>query len=150
MILLFWAHLLSSTANATICKFWGLVTLEDGKNVTVYEPPPTEHGPVIELLRDHYCTGNGKDLHLPNSVVFNDVFVNEMKIDAYLWETERKIWFGGQARWDDKTIFADIPFDSFLWDNDKVYHGLMNTPMAHLLNVECGDQEPVNYTIVVD
>lgn len=149
MVLLFWAHLLSSTAHATIFNFWGVVPDADGNLQEVYSPPPVTDGPVINLLRDHYCTGNGSNLVLPAEVVYNDAFLNEMKIDADLWENEGKIWIGGQDRWDDKTIFADIPFDSVLWDNNKTYHGLMNSPMARLLNVSCSSGKPVNYTVIV-
>ena len=150
MVFLFCAYLLSSTANASIFNFWGQTVDEKGNLVTVYEPPPIVEGPVIKQLRDHFCTGGGEPLYLTKDVVYNAAFKEEMELDARLWAEQRKILVRGQEQWDDKTIFADIPFDLTLWETGGLYHGLMREPMAKLLSVDCGEKKLSYYTIRVE
>lgn len=149
MVLLFWAHLLSSPAHATIFNFWGVVPDASGNARVAYEPPPITEGPVIKLLRDHFCTGEGQALVLPKEVVQNPSFVETRALEARLWKEEMTIYTGGQAAWNDQTIFADMPFELSSWEKYGVFRGLMESQMAGLLSANCGDKEPVPYMVFV-
>jgi hypothetical protein len=145
MVLLFWAHLLSSNAHATIVNFVDC----SGPNNCTYEPPPTTAGPVIEKMKDHFCTGSGEPLYLPKEVIYSDAFKREMRIR----NRERRrgwIWIGGQSHWGDNTIFADLPFKLSVFREQGIFVGIMNNSMAGLLDVHCdGDAAPVKYNILV-
>ena len=138
MVLLFWAHLLSSTAEASAVNF---VRCDDSTGQCEYLPPPIESGPVIEKLRKHYCIGGGHPLILDRNEVYTPALVKEMETRAS-YRAKGEIWFGWQEVWNDNTIFADMPYNFKLWMKTGVFAGMMNDDMAKLLDVHCTNGKP--------
>lgn len=143
MVLLFWA-LFASKANASIVNF--IRCDKKGENCS-YLPPPIESGPVIEALRSHYCMGKGHPLVLEHDEVFTPALVEEMRLRAE-YSADGAIWVGAQSVWNDKTIFADMPYKYDLWVKTGTFIGVMNDHMAKLLDVHCADgKEPVGFYV---
>lgn len=145
MVLLFWAHLLSSTAEASAGNF---MWCDAATGECEYYPPPTESGPVIEKLRKHYCTGSGHPLLLDRSEVYTPALVKEMKTRA-AWHADGWIYIGWQDVWNDNTIFADMPYNYDLWMKTGVFAGEMGNNMAKLLGViSCpSGRKPIRYYV---
>ncbi len=144
MVLLFWAHLLSSPAHAAAGNF---VRCDEATGECFYSPPPIVEGPVIKKLRKHYCTGKGTPLILGHDEVYTPALQNEMRIrDEY--RADGAIWIGWQETWDDNTIFADMPYNYELWMKTGVFAGRMEKHMAKLLNVKCPDgKKPAEFYV---
>lgn len=147
MVLLFWAlfasKAIASTANFVRCDY----NEDSGKCEYFYAPPPIESGPVIEALRSHYCLGKGHPLVLEHDEVFTPALVEEMRLRAE-YNADGAIWVGAQSVWNDKTIFADMPYKYDAWVKSGVFIGMMDEHMAKLLDVHCANgKEPVGFYV---
>lgn len=145
MVLLFWALSLFGSANASSFNYG------DSNGDGVMESLPTVvDGPVVKLLKDHYCTGNGKVLLLPRDVIRTDAFLADQKAADDMWfDDDKRIWLGSLfSTWNDQTIFADIPRDYQLVRLKDTYRGIMHLEFAGLMRVSCPNGiKPVAYVI---
>jgi hypothetical protein len=145
MVLLFWALSLFSSANASSFTYGD----NDGDGVMETLPLVVE-GPVVNLLKSHYCEGKGKVLWLPRDVIRTPAFLADQKVADDMWYDEDKsIWLGSLYNtWNDQTIFADIPRDYRLVRLSDSYRGIMHLEFAQLLRVSCPvGTVPVAYVI---
>ena len=133
MVLLFWALSLFNHANAH-SGAWG-DTDGDGDLDNV---PKIVVGPVIEALKEHYCTGNGKTLYLPQEIVRTKSFeADRAKTDA-VYLSGGWVWLDTLVdKWDDETIFADIPRHDRKLRAADFYIGYMDQEHASILQVTC-------------
>lgn len=145
MVLLFWALSLFGAASASSFN-WG-----DNNGDGVMETFPTVvEGPIVNQLKTHYCVGNGKTMLLSRETIRTEAFLADQKIADDMWYDEGKsIWLGSlYDKWDDKTIFADIPRDYTLIQLRDTYRGIMHLEFAQLLRVSCpAGVTPVAYVI---
>jgi len=145
MVLLFWALSLFSSASASSFNYG------DNNGDGVMETFPTVvDGPIVNQLKSHYCVGNGKTLLLSREAIRTEAFLADQKIADDMWYDEGKsIWLGSlYDKWDDKTIFADIPRDYTLIQLRDTYRGIMHLEFAQLLRVSCPPGiTPVAYVI---
>lgn len=137
MVLLFWALSLFGTASAHSMNY------DEDNRPTVVE------GPVIQRLKEHYCTGRGEKLYLPRATIRTAAFsADQAKVDE-AYRAGGWIWVGSLfPTWNDTTIFADIPRDYDLLRKRGKYRGFMRANIATLLNVSCSDgKRPVPYIL---
>lgn len=137
MVLLFWALSLFNVAQAHSFNY------DENNRPTVVE------GPVIQVLKEHYCTGGGNKLYLPRDVIRTEAFAaDQARVDA-AYREGGWIWVDSLfPTWDDKTIFADVPRDYDLLRTRGKYRGFMRANLAVLLNVRCpGGAAPIPYIL---
>jgi hypothetical protein len=137
MVLLFWALSLFSSANASSFGY-------GGSNL-----PTVVEGPVINMLRNHYCKGGGQTLYLSRDIIRTSAFLADQKMTEDLYYENGSVWIGSlYSKWDDTTVFADIPRSFFPMLEKDIYHGVMHDEFASLLRVRCAQGEQlVPYTI---
>lgn len=146
MVLLFWAHLFASQAVASSVNYGDF-----NKDGILDNAPKVVAGPRIQLLKDHFCTGEGKTLYLPREVLRNEAFQADQQMADYYWyEMDQMIWVGSlYTTWDDTTIFGDIPRNYELLRKNDVYVGRMVKDIALILDVQCkGGKAPRAYAIM--